>query len=58
MWQKVIIGLVIWAQTCLALGVALGVLSFREFISIQVSLIMLLLPSPILKRDNDLSNER
>jgi len=52
-WQKIAIFLILWAQICLIFGVFLGQISFEKFISIQVSVIMLLVPSPIHdKRDN------
>jgi hypothetical protein len=55
--QKLILGSLIWIQTCLTLGVFSGALNFRDWIAIQVSLIMLLIPSPIVqnkeKEEND-----
>jgi hypothetical protein len=57
-FKQLVLGSILWAQTCLALGVLSGVLSAKDFITIQVSLIMLISPSPILqdkgnKKDND-----
>jgi len=51
-WQKIAIILIIWAQMCLMFGVLLNQISFEKFISIQISIIMLLIPSPIHDRDN------
>jgi len=58
LFKQLVLGSILWAQTCLALGVLSGVLSVKDFITIQVSLVMLLIPSPILqdrenKEDND-----
>jgi hypothetical protein len=54
--QKVILLALIWAQTCLVIGIFAGVLSFRDFIAIQVSLIMLLVPSPFVQNKNNDNN--
>jgi hypothetical protein len=56
--EKLIIGLIFWIQTCLALGVLTGTLTFRDFIAIQVSIITLLVPSPIFQNKKDENNER
>jgi|YNPBryunderm2012_1023409.scaffolds.fasta_scaffold19876_2 hypothetical protein len=55
--QKLILGLLIWIQTCLTLGVFGGALNFNDWIAIQVSLIMLLIPSPIVQNKKDEDNE-
>jgi hypothetical protein len=57
-FKQLVLISIFWAQTCLALGVLSGVLSVKDFITTQVSLIMLISPSPILqdrenKEDND-----
>jgi len=51
-WQKIILIAILWAQTCLVIGLLIGSLTFKQFIDIQVSIIMLLLPSP-LNKNND-----
>jgi len=51
-WQKVAVFLIVWAQTCLMFGVLLNQINFEKFISIQISIIMLLVPSPIHDKDN------
>jgi len=56
--EKLIVGSIFWVQTCLALGVLTGALTFRDFIAIQVSIIMLLVPSPILQNKEKEDNER
>jgi hypothetical protein len=55
--QKIILLALLWAQTCLVIGIFAGVLSFRDFIAIQVSLIMLLVPSPLLQDKNNKNND-
>jgi len=55
--QKVILLGLLWAQTCLVIGVFTGVLSFRDFTAIQVSLIMLLVPSPLVQNKNNENND-
>jgi len=52
-WQQIILGLIVWAQTCLIFGVLLNQITFEKFISIQLSIIMLLLPSPFKDKDNN-----
>jgi hypothetical protein len=47
--KKLILGLIIWIQTCLTLGVFSGALNFKDWIAIQISLIMLLVPSPMVQ---------
>jgi hypothetical protein len=55
--QKLILGSLIWIQTCLTLGVFSGALNFKDWIAIQVSLIMFLIPSPIVQNKEDEDNE-
>jgi len=55
--EKLIAGSIFWVQICLALGVLTGTLTFRDFIAIQVSIVMLLVPSPILQSKEDENNE-
>jgi hypothetical protein len=55
--EKLIMGSILWVQTCLALGVLTGTLTFRDFIAIQVSIITLLVPSPIFQNKEDEDNE-
>jgi hypothetical protein len=52
-YQKLILGSIIWIQTCLTLGVFSGALSFKDWIAIQVSLIMLLVPSPVVQNKEE-----
>jgi hypothetical protein len=55
--QKIILLGLLWAQTCLVIGIFTRVLSFRDFIAIQVSLIMLLVPSPLLQNKDNENND-
>jgi hypothetical protein len=55
--EKLIVGSIVWVQICLTLGVFTGTLTFRDFIAIQVSLIMLVIPSPILQNGKEKNND-
>ena len=55
--QKIILLGLLWAQTCLVIGIFVGVVTVRDFIAIQVSLIMLLIPSPLVQNKNNENND-
>jgi len=50
-WKSIALSLIIWIQVCLVLGVLFNQISFEKFLSLQISVILLILPSPLKDKD-------